>query len=184
MFELLLVSQTFFLHPLISHLFLWLAFTVIQQNHLRTHTHTHLSLHLLINSSPLLTHRSFTPIHVLPLTGRSVLGSNARVCACLAHLCSLWFPCVQSSPCHSDRWRIPSYSHSSHSDRCLGSVHTHPHLDTEGKERVEQCKNVNLLNTTTLKETFMEMNKTELAAVDLVCQTGFHEITYWATLRL
>lgn len=84
MSELLLVSRTFFFHPLISHLFLRLAFTAAQHNRSGTHKHTPL-LHHLINSSPLLTHCSFTPISVHPLTGRIVLGSTAvlLVCECV-----------------------------------------------------------------------------------------------------
>lgn len=47
-----------------------------------------------------------------------------------------------------------------------------------GKRRVEQRKgkNVNLLNTATIKEKFRTMNKTELAFVDSTCHTGFDKL--------
>lgn len=99
------------------------------------------------------------------------------VCACWAHLCTLWFPCVPSNPGHSDRWRIPWCSHSSHSDRCLGSAHTHPRLGRS--DTVRGRNKVIILRTATIKEEVIEMKTNKLIFVDLACQTTCNMRRKW-----
>lgn len=123
MSERLLVSQTFSVRP-------------VGCFHSRT-AHITSSNRFKSTAAAHRLNRPFAPTGALPPTGMFQRGARVR----FAHLCSRWFPCGRRSPGHSGRWRIPSCSHSSRSDRCLNSDHTHPHLDREG--RVEQRKNFN-----------------------------------------